>query len=109
ALIRLGHRGKAGAMVVLDLPEPVPACGYAHGETAINTYSCWASRMIKACLPSRSPTTKLKPTAVGSIRMKDVVPSSFRREATELYHLPKSKIVAPSCARTTSSPRAGLT
>jgi hypothetical protein len=29
-----------------------------------------------------SPTTKLYPLIVGSMEMKDVVPSSFRREAT---------------------------
>ena len=30
--------------------------------------------------------------------MNDVVPSSFLREATALFHSPKSKTVAPSCA-----------
>ena len=39
--------------------------------------------------------------------MKDVVPSSFLREATALCHSPKSKIVAPSCVRTRSAPSAG--
>jgi hypothetical protein len=44
---------------------------------------------------------------VGSIEMKDVVPSSFLREATELCHFPKSRMVAPSCVRTASPPSTG--
>jgi hypothetical protein len=52
-------------------------------------------------------TAKLKLPTVGSIETKDVVPSSFLREATELCHFPKSKMVAPSCARTASTPSTG--
>jgi hypothetical protein len=64
-----------------------------YGTDSTKAYSCWASRIISDLFPSRSPTTKLNPLTVGSIEMKDVVPSSFLREATELCHLPKSKIV----------------
>src|SRR5258708_8301963 len=40
--------------------------------------------------------------------MKDVVPSSLRREATALCHGPKSNTVPPSSARTRSRPSASL-
>src|SRR5215470_8042324 len=76
---------------------PRTAKDYGNADST-KAYSCWASRMISALLPSRLPTTKLKPLTVGSIKMKDVVPSSFLREATELRHFPKSKIVAPASA-----------
>jgi hypothetical protein len=45
--------------------------------------------MIKALFPSLSPTTKLKPLTVGSIEIRDVVPSSFLREATALRQVPE--------------------
>src|SRR5437660_11998922 len=85
---------------------PYTAKDYGNADST-KAYSCWASRTISALLPSRSPTTKLKPLTVGSIEMKDVVPSSFLREATALRHLPKSKIAAPSSMRTRNAPSAG--
>jgi hypothetical protein len=50
---------------------------------------------------------EVKPSTVGSMVTNEIVPSSFLREATALYHVPKSKIVAPSCLRTVSVPSAG--
>src|SRR5882762_9843518 len=82
-----------GSPVGISFPHTARDYGDADSTKA---YSCWASRMISALFPSRSPTTKLKPLTVGSIEMNDVVPSSFLREATALRHLPKSKIAAPS-------------
>ena len=88
------------------IPEGHSATVAVYGDVnSMKAYSCWASRVINARFPSLSPTTKF-PSIVGSIRMKDVVPSSFLREATELCHFPKSKIVAPSCVRTRSAPSA---
>lgn len=47
---------------------------------SLNAYARWASRMISALFSSRSPITKLMPSTVGSMEMKDVVPSLFLRE-----------------------------
>jgi hypothetical protein len=84
--------------------------GADQGDAAsTKAYSCCASRMIKARFPSRSPTTKVKPSTVGSIEMKEMVPSSFLREATALCHFPKSKMVTPpSVCRFAAKPKGGF-
>ena len=45
----------------------------------------------RARLPSLSATTNSNPSIVGSIVMKEIVPSSFFRDATALCHSPTSK------------------
>lgn len=65
-------------------------------QLSVNTYSCWPSRMTSARLPDRSATTNSNPMFVGSVVMNETVPSSFLREATLLFHSPKSNVVAPA-------------
>src|SRR6266540_1712193 len=60
--------------------------------------------MISTRLPERSPTTNSYPSLVGSMVMNDMVPSSFLREATALFHSPKSKVVAPFLLSTSIVP-----
>ncbi len=50
--------------------------------------------MISRRFPSLSATTNSNPEIVGSIVMNEIVPSSFFREATALFHSPTSKSVA---------------
>src|SRR5690606_36051318 len=49
---------------------------------SLKTYSCWLSRVMRARLPSLSARTNSKPSLVGSMVMKEVVPSSLARLAT---------------------------
>ena len=60
-------------------------------------------------LPPSSATTNSNPESVGSIEMKETVPSSFRRDATALLHSPTSKTVAAPSLRIFTSPSAVLT
>src|SRR5947208_13735827 len=71
---------------------------------SVNTYSCWPSRTTSTRLPDRSPATKSNPVTVGSAVIKDTVPSSFLREATVLFHSPKSNVVTPPSFLTVISP-----
>ena len=58
---------------------------------SLKTYSCWPSRMISARLPLRSALTNSNPGRVGSMRINEMVPSSFLREATLLFQPLKAK------------------
>src|SRR2546428_9600842 len=68
-----------------------------------NPYSCWASRSTSVRL-GPPPTVNSTPMIPGRIVRKDIEPSGFLREATSLFHSPKSNIVAPSVLLTAISP-----
>ena len=55
-------------------------------SVSVKTYSCCASRTTRLRLPLRSALTNAKPSRVGSIVTKEIVPSSFLRDATVLCH-----------------------
>ena len=78
------------------------------GNNSTNTYSCCPSRITSARLPDRSATTNSNPSFVGSMVMNETVPSSFFREATLLFHPPKSNVVEPRSFITAILPRAEL-
>src|ERR1035438_217533 len=92
-------------LAVGQLTDPLPKrsrkCVHA---VSVKVYSCWPSRMISTRLPARSPTTNSNPSVPGSIVMNDVVPSSFFRDATVLFHSPRSKVVTPLSVSTARSP-----
>ena len=54
------------------------------------------------------PTTNSKPVIPGAMVRNEIVPSGFLREATSLFHSPKSKTVAAPARLTAISPSAGL-
>jgi hypothetical protein len=54
--------------------------------------------MTSARLPDRSATTNSNPMFVGSMVRNEIVPSSFLRDATLLFHSPKTNVVAPAPA-----------
>src|SRR5580698_2248131 len=72
--------------------------------TSVKTYSCCPSRITSTRLPARLPTTNSNPSLVGSIVINEIVPSSFFRDATVLFHSPKSNVVTPFWLDTASSP-----
>src|SRR5262245_60769522 len=73
-------------------------------STAVKTYSCCASRKVRVRLASLSPTTKVSPPKPGTSVTKAVVPSSFLRDATGVFHSPKSNHVPSSRRETAISP-----
>ena len=59
---------------------------------SVNTYSCWASRRVRCACRLAAPDDARGPAP--DHRQNDVVPSGFFRDATSLFHSPKSNIVA---------------
>jgi len=72
---------------------------------SVNMYSCCPSRTVNVRSPAFSPTTNSNPSSVGSMVMNEMLPSSFFRDATALFHSPKSNTVCSFALRTSISPR----
>jgi hypothetical protein len=72
-------------------------------QRSSKTYSCCASRVTNVFF-APEPIVNSKPLAPGATVTKVTVSSGFLREATSLFHSPKSKIVAAPDLLTSISP-----
>ena len=73
----------------------------------MNTYSCWASRIVSVRL-APLPTTNSTPVIPAAVVTNEIEPSGFFFDATGLFHSPKSKTVAGPAYETEMSPSAAF-
>ena len=67
-----------------------------------------ARRGSRGSSSGRIPRRTRTPDIPGAVVRNEIVPSGFLRDATSLFHSPKSKIVAPPARLTAISPSAGF-
>ena len=76
---------------------------------SVSVYSCCPLRSLSVRFAPLSTTnSRLNPQIPASTARNDTLPSGLRRDATSLFHSPKSKTTAEPSRRTEISPRSSL-